>query len=172
VTSVVAGQVDRSVGPEAIAFGVFGGIALLAALLISAQVIARKLQERDEELMVLRSLGADRSIVLGDSLLGILGAVVVGSLLALGVAVLLSPFSPIGPVRPVYPSPGVAFDVTVLGFGVLVLSFASARRPSHSPSALSRAPATANRRRRGPGWHGWRPATVPRYPPSRESASP
>jgi hypothetical protein len=40
VTSVVSGQVDRSVRPEAIALGVFGGIALLAALLIAAQVIS------------------------------------------------------------------------------------------------------------------------------------
>jgi len=121
VTSVVSGQVDRSVRPETIALGVFGGIALLAILLISAQVISRKIQERDEEVMVLRALGASRSIVVGDNLLGILAAVVVGSVLALGVAVALSPLSPIGPVRPVYPSPGVAFDALVLGFGALGL---------------------------------------------------
>jgi hypothetical protein len=121
VTSVVSGQVDRSVRPEAIALGLFGGIALLAALLISAQVISRKLQERDEEIMVLRALGAGRSIVLGDNVFGILGAIVVGSLLALGVAVAISPLSPIGPVGPVYPSLPVAFDAVVLGFGVLVL---------------------------------------------------
>jgi hypothetical protein len=71
--------------------------------------------------MVVRSLGAGRSIVLGDNLFGILGAVVLGSLLALGVAVALSPLSPIGPVRPLYPSPGVGFDAVVLGFGMPAL---------------------------------------------------
>ena len=33
----------------------------------------------------------------------------------------MSPLAPIGPVRPVYPDIGVAFDWTVLGFGFLLL---------------------------------------------------
>jgi hypothetical protein len=121
VTSVVAGQVNRTVEPEAIALAVFGVIAMLAALVISAQVIARQLQEAGEETAVLRALGASRLAVVGDGLLGILGAIVAGSLLAAGVAAGLSPLSPIGPVRPVYPSPGLAADPAVLGFGFLAL---------------------------------------------------
>jgi hypothetical protein len=121
VTSVVEGQVDRTVRPEAIALAVFGVIALLAALLIAVQVIARQLQARDEDLEVLRALGASPAMTTGDGLFGVLGAVVLGSLLAAGVAVGLSPLSPIGPVRPVYPSAGVAVDVAVLGLGLLVL---------------------------------------------------
>ena len=58
VTSVVEGQVDRTVKPEAIALAVFGVIALLAALLIALQMIARQLRARDEENEVLRALGA------------------------------------------------------------------------------------------------------------------
>ena len=46
---------------------------------------------------------------------------VLGSLLAVGVAVGLSPLSPLGPVRPVYPDAGIAFDWTVLGVGLGVL---------------------------------------------------
>ena len=103
VTTVVEGQVNRTVEPEAIALAVFGVIAMLAVLLISAQVIARQIQETDEETAVLRALGASRLAVMGDSLLGILGAVVVGALLAADVAIGLSPLSPIGPVRQVYP---------------------------------------------------------------------
>jgi hypothetical protein len=121
VTSVVEEQVDRTVRPDAIALAVFGVIALLAALLISAQAIARQLQEADEDTAVLRALGASRSVIAGDGLLGILAAVVLGSLLAAGVAIGLSPLAPIGPVRPVYPTPGVAADATVLGFGLLAL---------------------------------------------------
>ena len=121
LTSVVAGQVNRTVEPEAIALAVFGVIAMLAVLLVSAQVVARQIQQADEEAAVLRALGASRLAVMGDSLFGILGAVVAGSLLAAGVAVGLSPLSPIGPVRPVYPSPGLAADPTVLGFGFLAL---------------------------------------------------
>ncbi|MGA3352764.1 MAG: FtsX-like permease family protein [Acidimicrobiales bacterium] len=121
VTSVVAGQVNRTVKPDAIALGVFGAIAMLAAVLIAMQMIARQLQAREEDLGVLRALGASRAAAVGDELLGILGAVVLGSLVAAAVAVGLSPLSPIGPVRAVYPSPGVALDFTVLGFGLLVL---------------------------------------------------
>src|SRR5207344_1734207 len=112
VTSVVAGQVNRTVEPEAIALAVFGVIAMLAVLLVSAQVVARQIQQASEETAVLRALGASRLAVLGDGLFGIFGAIVVGSLLAAGVAIGLSPLSPIGPVRPVYPSPGLAADPT------------------------------------------------------------
>ncbi len=121
VTSVVEGQVDRAVKPEAIALGVFGAIALLAAVLIALQMIARQIQAKEEDNEVLRALGAGRAMVVGDGLLGLLGAVFVGSLLAAGIAVGLSPLSPIGPVRAVYPDPGVALDSAVLGFGLLVL---------------------------------------------------
>ena len=121
LTSVVVGQVDRTVEPEAIALAVFGVIALAAAALIAAQVIARQIQEAGEETAVLRALGAGRLAVMGDTLLGIAGAVVAGSLVAAGVAIALSPLAPIGPVRPVYPSPGPAADTTVLGEGILAL---------------------------------------------------
>ena len=94
VTTVVEGQVNRTVEPEAIALAVFGVVAMLAVLLISAQVIARQIQETDEETAVLRALGASRLAVMGDSLLSILGAIAVGALLAAGVAIGLSPLSP------------------------------------------------------------------------------
>ena len=121
VTSVVKGQVDRTVKPEAIALAVFGVIAMLAALLISAQVIARQLQAGDEDLAVLRALGASPAMTMSDGLFGVAGAVGLGSLLAAGVAIGLSPLSPIGPVRPVYPSPGIAVDSAALGFGLVAL---------------------------------------------------
>jgi len=121
LTSVVEGQVGHTVEPEAIALAVFGVIAMLAVLLISAQVIARQIREADGETAVLRALGASRLAVMGDGLVGILAAIVAGSLLAAGVAVGLSPLSPIGPVRLVYPTPGLAADATVLGFGFLAL---------------------------------------------------
>ena len=70
----------------------------------------------------MRALGAGPAVAAGDGLIGLLGGVVLGSLLAAGVAVGLSPLSPLGPVRPVYPHAGITFDWTVLGVGVAVLS--------------------------------------------------
>ena len=121
VTGPVAAKVDRTVTPLAIALGVFGGVAALAALLIGVQVISRQLRAADQDLTVLRALGAGPATIAADGLIGMLGAIMTGSLLAVAVAIALSPLSPLGPVRPVYPESGIAFDGTVLGSGFLVL---------------------------------------------------
>ena len=142
VTSVVEGQVERSTKPESIALAVFGAIAGLAALLIAGQAIGRRLGAEAEDLGVLRALGASPAMTMADGLLGILGAVVLGSVVALLVAVALSPLAPIGPARTLDPAPGLAFDWTVLGSGLLVLvlglgalSVASrAERPRSGPT--------------------------------------
>ena len=119
--SVTTAQAERAIKPGVIALGVFGGIAGLAALLIVGQVIGRLLRRDVDELVVLRALGATPAMTVGDGLLGVVGAVVAGSLLAVLVAAGLSPLAPIGPVRAVYPTRGVAWDWTVLGLGVAAL---------------------------------------------------
>ena len=123
LTSVVEGQVERATRPEAIALGVFGIIAALAALLIGGQAISRQLFARRGDLGVLRSLGAERSTMAADAMLGPICAVFLGALIAMGVATALSPLTPIGPASTVDPTPGVALDWTVLlsGFAVLLL---------------------------------------------------
>jgi len=122
VTSDVSGQVDRSIEPEAIALGVFGLIALLAALIIAGGLVARALRSDDDDINIMRALGGDPSMTASARLLGVLGAIVTGAVLAVGVAVALSPLSPIGPVRAVYPNRGFDFvwPVQGLGFAILV----------------------------------------------------
>lgn len=124
-TSIVA-KADRAIRPEAIALGAFGGVVALAALLIAGQLIARQLLLAENDRFVLRALGAGPATTLSDGLVGMVGAVVAGSVLAVAVAVGLSPLAPLGPVRAVYPDIGVNADWTVLGGGfalfVLVLS--------------------------------------------------
>ncbi len=139
VTSVVEGQVARSVKPESIALGVFGIIAALATLLIGGQAIGRQLRSSGEELEVMRSLGADARMTTSDGLIGALGAVIVGALLATVVAVALSPLSPIGPVHAVDPAPGMTIDwtavlgglvVLVVGLGAVTVALASRQSPN------------------------------------------
>ena len=115
---------ERATKPEAIALGVFGVIAGVAALLIGAQAISRRLWANRGDLEVLRSLGADRPTMVADAMLGPLGAVVLGAVVAVGIAVAFSPLMPIGPASQVDPSPGIALDWTVLlsGFALLILS--------------------------------------------------
>jgi len=122
VTSVVEGQVERASKPEAIALGVFGAIAALAALLIAGLAISRALWENGEDLDVLRAIGADTVTTTTDALFGLVGAVVIGGLVAVGVAVGLSPLAPIGPTRQVDRAPGINFDWTVLAIGLAVLT--------------------------------------------------
>ncbi|HEV3268033.1 MAG TPA: FtsX-like permease family protein [Acidimicrobiales bacterium] len=120
-TSSVAGQVNRSIEPEAIALGVFGLIAALAALIISAALVARALQNERDDVEVLRALGGDPKMSALARLVGLLGAIVGGAALAVVVAVALSPLAPIGPVRAVYPHNGINMDWSVLGIGFAVI---------------------------------------------------
>lgn len=117
----IVAKAERVLRPESIAFGVFGLIAGLAALLIGGQVVARFVRRNAADAAVLRALGADPVMTAADGIVGILGALVVGALLAVVVAVALSPLAPIGIVRPVFPDPGIAFDWTVLGTGFVAL---------------------------------------------------
>jgi hypothetical protein len=121
VTSSVESKVQRAIKPEAIALLIFGVIAILAALLIGLQAVSRQLRARDDELQILRALGASPLSLILDGFGGVFIAIVLGALAAIGVAIALSPLAPIGPVRSVDPSPGVSVDWTVLGLGFVVL---------------------------------------------------
>jgi hypothetical protein len=120
-TSRVVTEVELALKPESVAFGAFGVIAGLVALLVGVQAISRQLRWDDEDRRVLRALGAGPALTASDGLIGVLAAVVLGALLAAALAVALSPLAPLGPVRRVYPGLGVAFDWTVLGTGLAVL---------------------------------------------------
>jgi hypothetical protein len=121
VTSVFAAQAELAIKPDAIALWGFGVIAALAGLLLALQAISRQLQARKQDLAVLRAIGADPTMTTSDGLIATLGAVVVGSVLAVIVDVALSPLSPIGPARRVFPTRGVNLDWTIIGLGLAVL---------------------------------------------------
>ena len=120
-TSDIEAEAQRAIRPEAIALGVFGVIAGLAALLIGVQSISRQLQAGAGDTEILRGLGAGPAATTADGLPGILGAIAAGSLLAVGVTVGLSPLTLFGPVRGAEPAAGIYLDWTVLGLGALFL---------------------------------------------------
>jgi MacB-like periplasmic core domain/FtsX-like permease family len=121
VTSVEEATAERAIEPESIALGVFSGIAALAVLLIAGQAIGRQLRGGAAALETLRAMGAGPTTTSTDGLIGVIAAVVVGSVLAGGVTVALSPLAPIGPVRPLGPAPGLRLDWAVLAVGTLAL---------------------------------------------------
>ena len=112
---------------------------------------------------MLRALGAGPVAAAGDGLIGVLAAVLLGSLVAVAVAVGLSPLSPLGPVRPVYPDPGIAFDWTVLGIGFAVLG----RRPGIGRGRVLLSRRTASGRH-GSGRQGLEGRASPAVPKPRE----
>jgi putative ABC transport system permease protein len=121
VTSAIEAEAQRSIRPEAIALGVFGLIAGLAALIIGTQAISRQLRAGADDTGALRALGAGPAMIMADGLPGIVAAVTAGAVLAVGVAIALSPFSLFGPVREVEPRRGIYLDWAVLGLGALGL---------------------------------------------------
>jgi hypothetical protein len=120
-SSVAEATAQRVIRPDAIALGIFGLIVSLVTLIIAFQLLGRQLRLGADEREVVRALGGTPAMTALDGLIGVIGALLAGSVLAGVVAFLLSPLAPIGPVRPVYPGPGLAFDGVVLGLGVLSL---------------------------------------------------
>jgi hypothetical protein len=124
VTTRSTAQVELSIKPESVALGAFGIIAALVAMILGLQALSRQLRNSDEDRRVLWALGASPATIAGDGLIGALSAIVLGAMLAVAVAVMLSPLAPLGSVRDVYPHADFAFDWTVLGAGLLVLILA------------------------------------------------
>ena len=156
-TPSIVEQMELSLKPESVALGVFGTIAALVCLVLGLQAISRQLGSADEDRAVLRALGAGPAVTAADGLIGVLAAVVLGSLLAGAVAIGLSPLGPIGPVRAVYPDPGIAADWGVLGtgFAILVIGLGTAsaavsyRRATHLAAGGERGAARHSRVSRG-----------------------
>jgi hypothetical protein len=121
VTSRVVTEVELAVKPESVALGGFGVIAALVCLVLGIQAVSRQLRNLESDRRIMRALGAGPALTAGDGLIGVLASVILGGLVAVVVAVALSPLAPIGPVRPYYPGLGFAFDWTVLGGGLATL---------------------------------------------------
>ncbi len=149
VTSAVTATVELAVKPESVALGAFGLIAALVCLILSIQALSRQLRQGNEERRILQSLGASQSDTFVESLIGATACLIVGVVLAELIAVALSPLSPLGPVRAVYPSRGLASDWTVLGLGAVILlvvlgaanaTIALANSPRRIKSSQSKGP--------------------------------
>jgi FtsX-like permease family len=113
---------DRVLGPDAIALVVFGAIVAAVLLLVAGQSLGRVLRRGAEDRRVLRALGATTRETACEGLVGAMLAIVVGVAAACAVAYALSPLTPIGPVRAVYPTPGFVLDPTVVLLGAAVLA--------------------------------------------------
>ncbi len=139
----VQAEAEQATGVEAAALVAFAALAAVAGLLVVGQGLARQVQLEASEQPCLRALGMTRSQLLGASLLWAGAVAVPGAVLAVALAVVASPLTPVGLARRAEIDPGLAVDVTVLATGAGVVALAvlaraglsAWRRSSPSPTA-------------------------------------
>ena len=119
---------ERSIRPESIAFGVFGLIAALAALSICGQVVGRLVRRNADDGEVLRALGAGPVMTDGRRARRRPRRGGARGVLAVAVAVGLSPLAPVRRRAAPLPGPGrrLRLDRPRLGFAVLVVVLGAA----------------------------------------------
>lgn len=114
-------KVQRAVRPQAMALGLFGVTAALAAIALAAQAAARIVNRWSADAAVFRALGLTRRQVTVAAAADAAIAVMGGLAVAFAVAVALSPIAPVGAVRALAPDTGVHVDGAALPLGLLVL---------------------------------------------------
>jgi ABC-type lipoprotein release transport system permease subunit len=115
--SVQNATVERAIRPQAVALALFAAALALTALLIVGQVAVRLLIGAAGDNASLGALGMTRRQLLAAGIAEVGAAVTAGAVLAVVIAVVASPLTPIGPARLAEPSPGIAVDGPVLGIG-------------------------------------------------------
>lgn len=111
-------RAQRAVRPLALALGILGAAAAAAAIALIGQGLVRQVRSEASNDDVLRALGARRRTIWAVAIVLASIPVLLGSALAVLLAVALSPATPIGPVRRIEVDRGVFADWGALGLGV------------------------------------------------------
>lgn len=114
---------DRVVQPYVDALRLFGIVAALTGLLVTAQALVRLVAADATDGATLDALGATRRQRASVSATRALFTVAAGAVLAAIFAIAASPLFPVGPSRDAELHEGLRIDAVVLGVGVLVLVF-------------------------------------------------
>jgi hypothetical protein len=116
-SAVNESKVDRAVQPSVGALTIFAIVIGLTGLLVVGQAIARQGFLDSAEYPALHALGFERSQLFGSAMLRAVLVAAGGGVIAVALAVAVSPLTPIGPARLAEPAPGVRIDPMVLGSG-------------------------------------------------------
>ncbi|MEY2477555.1 MAG: putative transport system permease protein [Actinomycetota bacterium] len=114
-------KVERAIRPQAGALAGFAAFAGLAGFLVLGQALARQLVLDATEMPILRTLGLTRSQLVALSMLRAAMVATVGAVIAVAVAIALSPLAPIGAARRAEVNPGVEVNAVWLAAGAVVL---------------------------------------------------
>lgn len=126
-----------------------GIVLALAGLLACGQTARRRLTRPGDEIRTLRALGTTRGERVLAAVLALGGAAVVAAAGAVGVAVVTSPWFPIGLLRDYEPHPGVAANVAGLVVGGVAVALAVLATIAVGALLAERSPAPAAARRPG-----------------------
>ena len=99
----------------------FAAVAGLAAVVVAAQALRRRMAETAVDLPTLRAMGLTRAQCAVALAVTVLPAVAAGGVLAMLLASAGSAVMPIGEARRAEPSPGIDVDLVALGVGAVVL---------------------------------------------------
>ena len=116
----LARNVERSFHLQAVALELFALFLAIVAALVLGQTLGRQAMAEGVDYPALRAIGMTRRQLFG---LGVIRAsilAVTGIVLAIPIAVALSPLAPTGLARAADPNPGVHFDLVALGGGALI----------------------------------------------------
>ena len=114
-------KTQRSTHLPAVALHLFALATAIGGGLILAQALSRELRYQATEDDALRALGMTRTQRATVGILVVGPVAVAGSLVALALAIALSPISPIGLARVAEPQPGMSFDAAILLGGAAVM---------------------------------------------------
>ncbi|HEY0936897.1 MAG TPA: FtsX-like permease family protein, partial [Trebonia sp.] len=143
----VAAAITASIHPQAVAWWVVAALAALAAVTVIGQALARQAAADDADGPVLAALGLRPGQFTAQHLLRTLVLAVIGVAAGVGVATLLSAFTPVGEARLATPTPGLVFDGPPAAAGgaaavagVLLLGLPPALRTARQRAARRSAP--------------------------------
>jgi ABC-type lipoprotein release transport system permease subunit len=111
----------RATEPAAMALLIFAAITALLGTLLVGQAVSRRAQLDGRDNRTLAALGVTRNDRFVTSMMRFALAIVVGLVLAVGLAIALSWWTPVGPAEFAEPSPGFDIATAILAGGAFVL---------------------------------------------------
>ena len=168
--ATAAAAAQRGTSLQAFALAAFGGIVMLALLVIVAQNMARLAWTSSDDFPALRALGASRRQLTAVAIAPGALAAVGGAILAVPVGYGLSAFTPIGLARRAEISPGLSFDAPILLGGAAVLALLLTARAAITAVRVARL-RTTSPAAETPGWGSRAAGGLARqgFPPSAVS---
>lgn len=118
----VVREAEQATDVEAVALLTFAALAGLVGLLVVGQGLSRQVQLETAEHPVLRALGMTRGQLVGAVVLRAVAVALPGALLAVLLAVVVSPMTPIGLARRAEIDPGFTVDGPVLLLGAALVA--------------------------------------------------